>query len=168
MAQKHQQLVDSDLSMAAHYYQIAVEKHHSARANFNLGFLHESGLGLKQNFPLAKQHYDLAGTSHVQEAELAVQIALWSMSLHEQLVKLHVIWNDYWSSSSTATAITTNSNNNLRNQSKTTTTTGVLPRLLDESIQKACQCLGIRHSKRPKPTLFWNICSAGRPCCLSF
>jgi TPR repeat protein len=96
-AQKHQQLVDSDLNMAAHYYQIAVEKHHSARANFNLGFLHEWGLGLKQDFPLAKRHYDLAGGT--QEAELAVQIALWSMSVHEQLVKLQVLWNDYYSPS---------------------------------------------------------------------
>jgi SEL1 protein len=98
-AQKHQQLVDSDLSMAAHYYHIAVDKHHSARANFNLGFLHEWGLGLKQDFPLAKRHYDLAGS--MQEAELAVQIALWSMSIHEQLVKWQVQWKDYYWSSST-------------------------------------------------------------------
>ena len=45
--------MDADLSMAAHYYTIAVDKHVSARANFNLGYMHEWGIGLKQDFPLA-------------------------------------------------------------------------------------------------------------------
>merc|ERR1712216_40319 len=69
-----QDLLTADLSMAAHYYTEAVEIHSSARANFNLGFMHEWGLGLKQDFPLAKRHYDLANTNN-KEAEVAVQIA---------------------------------------------------------------------------------------------
>jgi TPR repeat protein len=87
--------VESDLAMAAHYYQIAVEKHHSPRANFNLGFLHEWGLGLQQDFPLAKRHYDLAATGHPQEASIAVQIALMAMSVHEYIVKLEVAWKEW-------------------------------------------------------------------------
>jgi SEL1 protein len=91
-----EELVKADLAMAAHYYQVAVEKHHSPRANFNLGFMHEWGLGLKQDFPLAKRHYDLAINGHSSEAELAVQISLMAMSIHEYFVKLQVAWEDWW------------------------------------------------------------------------
>ena len=84
---------DSDLEKAAHYYRLASQKFKSARANFNLGFMHEWGLGLKQDFPLAKRHYDLAKESSKQ-AGLAVQIALMVMNVHEQLVQLYAIWHD--------------------------------------------------------------------------
>jgi TPR repeat protein len=94
-----QELMDADLSMAAHYYTVAVDKHLSARANFNLGFMHEWGIGLKQDFPLAKRHYDLAASVHAAEANLAVQIALMAMSQHEYIVKMHNAWNAWWSGS---------------------------------------------------------------------
>jgi SEL1 protein len=94
-------ILEQDLEMAAKYYRLAAELHKSARANFNLGFLYEWGLGVKQDFPLAKRHYDLAGTSG--EAELAVQIALTAMNLHERLVKLHVAYQEWRSSDSTTT-----------------------------------------------------------------
>ena len=87
---------EHDLSMAAHYYRIAAEKHESPRAHFNLGFLHEWGHGLKQDFPLAKRHYDLAASSHSKEADLASQISLWALSLHEYFVRLSVAWAEYW------------------------------------------------------------------------
>jgi TPR repeat protein len=64
-----------------------------------LGFLYEWGLGVKQDFPLAKRHYDLAGNSG--EAQLAVQIALLAMNLHERLVKLHRAAYQRWRSSDT-------------------------------------------------------------------
>ena len=83
--------LDEDLAKAAQYYQMAAEKHQSPRANFNLGFLHEFGLGLKQDFPLAKRHYDLAAGS--EEAQVAVQLALQTMSLHQWLVRMEVSWN---------------------------------------------------------------------------
>jgi SEL1 protein len=97
-------VLEQDMEMAAKYYTLASEVHKSARANFNLGFLYEWGLGVKQDFPLAKRHYDLAGSSG--EAELAVQIALTAMNLHERLVKLHVAYQESyqeWRSESTET-----------------------------------------------------------------
>jgi TPR repeat protein len=36
-------VVDRDLAMAARYYRLAAERHKSARAHFNLGFMHEWG-----------------------------------------------------------------------------------------------------------------------------
>jgi TPR repeat protein len=90
------ELIESDLAMAAQYYQVAVERHSSARANFNLGFMHEWGLGITQDFPLAKRHYDLASASHTTEAELAVQFALTFMNAHELFVKWHVAVTEWW------------------------------------------------------------------------
>jgi TPR repeat protein len=90
------ELVDSDLAMAAHYYTVAVERYSSPRANFNLGFMHEWGLGIAQDFPLAKRHYDLASSGHTKEAELAVQIALTLMNTHELFVKWHVAALEWW------------------------------------------------------------------------
>ena len=93
--QHHQDILVEDLSMAAHFYHEGAEKHRSPRANFNLGFMYEFGLGLKQDFPLAKRHYDLARTMSITgEAEVAVQIALWAMSVHEAIVKWNLFWED--------------------------------------------------------------------------
>ncbi|CAB9508547.1 sel-1 homolog 1 [Seminavis robusta] len=90
---------EQDLKMAAHYYRIAAEKHSSPRANFNLAFLHQWGLGLTQDFPLAKRHYDLAASSVAasREADLAVQIALWTLAFHEYVVRLVMAWEEYFS-----------------------------------------------------------------------
>ena len=81
------------MEKAAHYYRLASQQFKSARANFNLGFMHEWGLGLKQDFPLAKRHYDLAKESSTQ-AGLAVQIALMAMYAHEQLALQYSVWQD--------------------------------------------------------------------------
>jgi TPR repeat protein len=98
-AKKRQEENERDLKMAAHYYRIAADRHASPRANFNLAYLHEWGLGLTQDFPLAKRHYDLAASSVVatREADLAVQIALWTLVFHEYLVRIRIAWEDYWS-----------------------------------------------------------------------
>mmetsp|Transcript_25976 Transcript_25976/g.55619 ORF Transcript_25976/g.55619 Transcript_25976/m.55619 type:complete len:180 (-) Transcript_25976:2129-2668(-) len=97
--------MEEDLHTAAYYYQIACEKHQSARANFNLGFMHQWGLGLKQDFPMAKRHYDLALTHNYDEAEIAVQIALMAISVHEFAIRCQVLIEEWWyqrdSSSST-------------------------------------------------------------------
>jgi TPR repeat protein len=71
------------MSIAAQYYRKAAEDHKSARANFNLGFMYEWGLGLNQDFPLAKRHYDLAR----EEADLAASLALYAMGIHEKALK---------------------------------------------------------------------------------
>ena len=84
---------DADMEKAALYYRLALEQFKSARANFNLGYMHEWGLGLKQDFPLAKRHYDLAKAASKQ-AGFAVQIALLTMNLHEHLAQLYSAWQD--------------------------------------------------------------------------
>ena len=97
---------DSDLPKAAHYYRLAAEKHKSPRAYFNLGYMHEWGLGLTQDFPLAKRHYDLAAsTSTKGEADLAVQLALWSMNAHQFWVKFQLAWKN-WRGEGTTTSLT--------------------------------------------------------------
>jgi len=100
--------MDEDLRTAAHYYQIAGEKHHSARANFNLGFMHQWGLGLKQDFPMAKRHYDLALNRNYREAEIAVQIALMAMNAHEFVIRCVALIEDWWYQRDTANTKTTN------------------------------------------------------------
>lgn len=51
-------------------------------------------LGLKQDFPLAKRHYDLAASTNAAEADLAVTLALWAMHIHERVVKFHLWWKE--------------------------------------------------------------------------
>lgn len=84
---------DADMEKAAIYYRLALDKAKSARANFNLGYMHEWGLGLKQDFPLAKRHYDLAKAASKQ-AGFAVQIALATMNLHEQVAQFYSAWQN--------------------------------------------------------------------------
>ena len=72
------------MAIAAQYHRKAAEEHNSARANFNLGFMHEWGLGLSQDFPLAKRHYDLAGEGYSNKA---AAIALFAMNIHQKAVK---------------------------------------------------------------------------------
>uniref|UniRef100_A0A674AYM5 Uncharacterized protein n=1 Tax=Salmo trutta TaxID=8032 RepID=A0A674AYM5_SALTR len=42
---------------------MASEQQHSAQAMFNLGYMHEKGLGIKQDIHLAKRFYDMAAES---------------------------------------------------------------------------------------------------------
>jgi TPR repeat protein len=78
---------EKDLETAAHYYQLAANSKDNGRANFNLGFLYEWGLGLKQDFPLSKRHYDLAKSAHSRGSDVPVAIALFALNLHERVVK---------------------------------------------------------------------------------
>ena len=85
---------DVDMEKAAHYYRMASQAFKSSRANFNLGYMHQWGLGLAQDFPLAKRHYDLAKVTSNQAA-LAVEVALVSMNLHEHFLKLETAWKEW-------------------------------------------------------------------------
>jgi SEL1 protein len=95
-ATEENEWVDNDLSMAALYYTIAGDKYSSARAHFNLGFMHEWGIGVQQDFPLAKRHYDLAMSDPSGEAQVAVSVALFTMARHEYILKLQNAWNRWW------------------------------------------------------------------------
>ena len=60
---------------AAQCYQAAAETHHSAQAYWNLGWMYENGVGMGQDFHLAKRFYDLALETN-KEAYLPVKLAL--------------------------------------------------------------------------------------------
>ncbi|EJD08119.1 HCP-like protein, partial [Fomitiporia mediterranea MF3/22] len=69
---------------AAAFYQSAVDTQVSAMAMWNLGWMYENGVGVPQDFHLAKRHYDLALETN-SEAYLPVVLSL---------IKLHV--RSFW------------------------------------------------------------------------
>lgn len=96
-----------DYETAAAHYRLASEQQHNAQAMFNLGYMHEQGLGLKQvrkccvilfwylvkfrklylffSFPpqdmhLAKRFYDMAAEANV-DAQIPVALALAKLAL---------------------------------------------------------------------------------------
>jgi SEL1 protein len=70
----------ADAEKAASCYQAAAEFQQSAQALWNLGWMYENGIGLEQDFHLAKRYYDLALEVN-QEAYLPVQLSLIKLRL---------------------------------------------------------------------------------------
>lgn len=64
---------------AAACYQAAAETSQSAQAMWNLGWMHENGIGIDQDFHLAKRHYDQALETNPREAYLPVVLALYKL-----------------------------------------------------------------------------------------
>ena len=60
---------------AVGYYQSAADTQMSALAMWNLGYMYENGIGVPQDFHLAKRHYDLALETN-QEAYLPIVLSL--------------------------------------------------------------------------------------------
>jgi SEL1 protein len=73
-----------DPDKAATCYHTAAEAHHSAQAYWNLGWMHENGVAVEQDFHIAKRYYDLALETN-QEAYLPVKLSL---------IKLRI--RDFW------------------------------------------------------------------------
>ncbi|KAL3876743.1 hypothetical protein ACJMK2_034540 [Sinanodonta woodiana] len=71
---------DIDYEAAASNYQLASEQQHNAQAMFNLGYMHENGLGLKQDVHLAKRFYDMARETS-GDAQVPVTLALVKLGL---------------------------------------------------------------------------------------
>lgn len=69
----------SDQEKAAACYQAAAETLQSAQAFWNLGWMHENGIGIEQDFHLAKRNYDLALETNPREAYLPVVLALYKL-----------------------------------------------------------------------------------------
>ena len=67
--------VEVDLEKAVSCYQAAAEVPQSAQALWNLGWMHENGIGAEQDFHLAKRFYDQALEIN-QESYLPVKLAL--------------------------------------------------------------------------------------------
>ncbi|KAM9014246.1 protein sel-1 homolog 1 isoform 2-T2 [Ara ararauna] len=66
---------DVDYETAFIHYRLASEQQHSAQAMFNLGYMHEKGLGIKQDLHLAKRFYDMAAEAS-PDAQVPVFLAL--------------------------------------------------------------------------------------------
>lgn len=64
---------------AAACYQAASESMSSAQAMWNLGWMHENGIGIEQDFHLAKRFYDQALETNPKEAYLPVKLSLWKL-----------------------------------------------------------------------------------------
>lgn len=64
-----------DYETAALHYRLAFEQQHSAQAMFNLGYMHERGLGMKKDIHLAKRFYDMAAETS-PDAYIPVMFAL--------------------------------------------------------------------------------------------
>lgn len=59
---------------------MASEQQHNAQAMFNLGYMHEQGLGMAKDTHLAKRCYDLAAETST-DAKIPVAFALFKLSL---------------------------------------------------------------------------------------
>lgn len=70
----------ADTEKAAACYTAACEYHQSAQALYNLAWMHENGVGLTQDFHLAKRYYDLALETN-EEAYLPVTLSLFKLRL---------------------------------------------------------------------------------------
>ncbi|GMS77877.1 hypothetical protein PENTCL1PPCAC_52, partial [Pristionchus entomophagus] len=66
---------EPDYSEAAHHYKIAADRHLTAQAMFNLGYMHERGEGMAQDLYLAKRYYDSA-MEHSPDAVVPSSLAL--------------------------------------------------------------------------------------------
>ncbi|PNS17309.1 Protein sel-1 1 [Sphaceloma murrayae] len=71
---------------AAACYTAAAESQRSAQAMWNLGWMHELGLGVEKDFHLAKRYYDLALETN-KEAYLPVKLSL-------LVLRVRSWWND--------------------------------------------------------------------------
>jgi SEL1 protein len=69
----------ADREKAAACYQAAAETLQSAQAMWNLGWMHENGVGIDQDFHLAKRYYDQALETNPREAYLPVLLALYKL-----------------------------------------------------------------------------------------
>jgi SEL1 protein len=77
-----------NFELAAHHYKQASDLGHSPQAMFNLGFMHQYGIGLPQDFHLAKRFYDSAEATH-PDAKVPVSLALsgmWMQRVYRAIV----------------------------------------------------------------------------------
>ncbi|ODQ55794.1 HCP-like protein [Saitoella complicata NRRL Y-17804] len=74
----------TDAKKAAQCYH-AAERFHSAMAMWNLGWMHENGIGVEQDFHLAKRYYDQAALSS-REAYAPVMMSLLKL-------RVRSVWN---------------------------------------------------------------------------
>ncbi|KAJ3265413.1 ERAD-associated protein [Chytriomyces hyalinus] len=71
---------------AALYYQVAADEA-SALAQWNVGYMHENGIGVAKDYPLAKRMYDMAFATN-PESYLAVNLALAKLGLKMRVAEI--------------------------------------------------------------------------------
>lgn len=69
-----------DYETAATHYRLASDQQHNAQAMFNLGYMHEQGLGMVRDMHLAKRCYDRAAETSA-DAKVPVALALFKLNL---------------------------------------------------------------------------------------
>lgn len=74
-----------NFALAVKHYQVASDSG-DAQATFNLGFMHEHGLGLPKDLHLAKRYYDQSRTLSA-DGMFATELALASLKVHFYLEK---------------------------------------------------------------------------------
>ncbi|XP_028409740.1 protein sel-1 homolog 1-like isoform X2 [Dendronephthya gigantea] len=82
---------------AAFHYTVAQEQHRSAQAMFNLGYMHERGLGMKQDVHLAKRFYDMAAEAS-PDAQAPVTLALAKLAVvygFDWVNRNYVFWSHF-------------------------------------------------------------------------
>jgi SEL1 protein len=81
----------ADYKKAARFYTLAADGR-QAQAMFNLGYMHQHGIGVPQDFHLAKRYYDSA-LEHAAEAYVPVQLALLHLRLSNKLQDFYRWWS---------------------------------------------------------------------------
>ncbi|RLN62036.1 hypothetical protein BBJ29_005130 [Phytophthora kernoviae] len=79
-----------DFVKASAHYSLA-SKRSNAQAMFNLALMYEHGVGVDQDFYLAKRFFDKARVAH-SDASVPVTLALWKMRAHMTLQS----WKRWW------------------------------------------------------------------------
>lgn len=72
--------ITADAEKASTCYHTAAEAHYSAQAYWNLGWMHENGVAVDQDFHMAKRYYDLALEAS-SESYLPVKLSLLKLRL---------------------------------------------------------------------------------------
>ncbi|KAJ8556992.1 hypothetical protein ON010_g8973 [Phytophthora cinnamomi] len=79
-----------DFVKASAHYSLA-SKRSNAQAMFNLALMYEHGIGVEQDFYLAKRFFDKARVAH-SDASVPVTLALWKLRAHKSLRS----WRRWW------------------------------------------------------------------------
>ncbi|GAB9467616.1 Sel-1 family protein [Globisporangium polare] len=80
-----------DFTRASAHYSLA-SKRSNAQAMFNLAFMYEHGIGVDQDFYLAKRFFDKARGAH-SDAHVPVTLALWKLKVHTLLTSWKRTWD---------------------------------------------------------------------------
>ncbi|OWZ08066.1 Sel-1 family protein [Phytophthora megakarya] len=81
-----------DFVKASAHYSLAC-KRSNAQAMFNLALMYEHGMGVEQDFYLAKRFFDKARVAH-SDASVPVTLALWKLRAHKSFRSWKRWWNE--------------------------------------------------------------------------